>query len=122
MAFALFITRKNCIRYTAASRQSKDIACGFTASSLHEARLLTKPEAMAKSLLCKDCGSLFRNVAEAQAHNEVTGHANFEESTEAVRPALSTLITFRLSLESAASCRSAESLHLLPALRTPRSS
>jgi hypothetical protein len=40
---------------------------------------------MAKSLLCKDCNTLFRNVAEAQSHNEVTGHANFEESMEVLK-------------------------------------
>lgn len=40
---------------------------------------------MAKSLLCKDCGLLLRNVAEAQNHNEVTGHANFEETTVAIK-------------------------------------
>lgn len=40
--------------------------------------------AMAVSLLCKDCNTLLRNVAEAQAHNEATGHANFEESTQPV--------------------------------------
>ena len=39
---------------------------------------------MAKSLLCKDCGLLLRNVADAQNHNEVTGHTNFEETTVAV--------------------------------------
>lgn len=40
---------------------------------------------MALSLLCKDCDTLFRNVQEAQAHNEATGHSNFEESTKPVR-------------------------------------
>lgn len=39
---------------------------------------------MALSLLCKDCDTLFRNMKEAQAHNEATGHANFEESTKPV--------------------------------------
>lgn len=39
---------------------------------------------MAVSLLCKDCNTLLRNVTEAQAHNEATGHANFEESTQPV--------------------------------------
>jgi hypothetical protein len=40
---------------------------------------------MAKSLVCKDCGTLLRNVAEAQAHNDVTGHLNFEESLEVIK-------------------------------------
>lgn len=36
------------------------------------------------SLQCGDCGTLFKSVAEAQEHAEVTSHANFSESTEAV--------------------------------------
>ncbi|KAF6266626.1 hypothetical protein COO60DRAFT_1697171 [Scenedesmus sp. NREL 46B-D3] len=39
---------------------------------------------MAISLLCKDCNTLLKNIAEAQSHNDATGHANFEESTQAV--------------------------------------
>ena len=37
---------------------------------------------MAVSLKCGQCGVLLRNVAEAQNHNELTGHSQFEESTE----------------------------------------
>lgn len=40
---------------------------------------------MALSLVCKDCNAMLKSVAEAQTHNEVTGHTNFEESTEPVR-------------------------------------
>jgi DNA-directed RNA polymerase subunit RPC12/RpoP len=36
------------------------------------------------SLWCSDCGMQLRSVEEAQAHTEVTNHANFVESTEAV--------------------------------------
>ncbi|XP_049398379.1 uncharacterized protein LOC125862372 [Solanum stenotomum] len=36
------------------------------------------------SLQCGDCGTLFKSVEEAQEHAEVTSHANFSESTEAV--------------------------------------
>ena len=43
---------------------------------------------MAKSLLCKDCNSLFRNIKEAQVHGDATGHSNFEESTTAVSDAM----------------------------------
>lgn len=39
---------------------------------------------MAQSLRCAGCGLQLRSVKEAQAHNEATGHTNFEESTEAV--------------------------------------
>ena len=43
---------------------------------------------MAKSLLCKDCNLLLKSIAEAQSHNEVTGHSNFEETTIAVSDTL----------------------------------
>ncbi|PKU81054.1 hypothetical protein MA16_Dca024026 [Dendrobium catenatum] len=36
------------------------------------------------SLRCGDCGTLFRSVEEAQEHADLTAHANFSESTEAV--------------------------------------
>lgn len=36
------------------------------------------------SLMCGDCGHQLRSVQEAQEHAELTGHANFSESTEAV--------------------------------------
>jgi len=39
----------------------------------------------AKSLKCNECGSLFLSVREAQAHGELTKHASFSETTEAVR-------------------------------------
>lgn len=39
---------------------------------------------MALSLRCADCGAQLRSVKEAQDHGEATGHANFEESSEAV--------------------------------------
>lgn len=39
---------------------------------------------MAKSLKCNDCGKLLQSVKEAQDHNDVTGHVNFEETTVAV--------------------------------------
>uniref|UniRef100_A0A0D6R2D7 UBA domain-containing protein n=1 Tax=Araucaria cunninghamii TaxID=56994 RepID=A0A0D6R2D7_ARACU len=36
------------------------------------------------SLMCGDCGCQLRSVQEAQDHAELTGHANFSESAEAV--------------------------------------
>ncbi|XP_009627183.1 uncharacterized protein LOC107786172 [Nicotiana tabacum] len=36
------------------------------------------------SLKCGDCGTLFKSVEEAQEHAEVSSHANFNESIEAV--------------------------------------
>ncbi|KXZ44062.1 hypothetical protein GPECTOR_74g676 [Gonium pectorale] len=40
---------------------------------------------MAKSLKCGVCGTLLRNVKEAQDHGEITGHASFEETTEVIK-------------------------------------
>lgn len=39
---------------------------------------------MALSLVCKQCDTPLRSVAEAQDHGEATGHSQFEESTEHV--------------------------------------
>lgn len=39
----------------------------------------------ALSLVCQDCGVLLKSVKEAQDHGDATGHANFAESTEAVK-------------------------------------
>ena len=38
----------------------------------------------ALSLVCGDCGAQLRSAQEAQDHADVTGHANFAESTEPV--------------------------------------
>lgn len=40
----------------------------------------------AKSLRCKECGKLFRNQVQAEAHAEKTEHVDFEESTEEIAP------------------------------------
>ncbi|KAJ1554364.1 hypothetical protein HK405_005283, partial [Cladochytrium tenue] len=46
-----------------------------------------RPEdATAASLKCDDCGRLLRNPTAAEAHAIKTGHQNFSESTEAIKP------------------------------------
>ncbi|BGO95268.1 hypothetical protein NBRC10512_003031 [Rhodotorula toruloides] len=40
----------------------------------------------AKSLKCSECGKLFRNQALAQYHSTKSGHTEFEESTEELKP------------------------------------
>ncbi|TNY24083.1 ubiquitin-related domain-containing protein [Rhodotorula diobovata] len=40
----------------------------------------------AKSLRCGECGKLFRNQALASYHSTKSGHTNFEESTEELKP------------------------------------
>lgn len=41
---------------------------------------------LAKSLVCDDCGRQFRTTALAEFHASKSGHENFSESTEEVRP------------------------------------
>ncbi|KAJ7885982.1 ubiquitin-related domain-containing protein [Mycena leptocephala] len=40
----------------------------------------------AKSIKCSECGKVFRNTAVAQFHAEKSGHQEFEESTEEIKP------------------------------------
>ncbi|KAH0583059.1 hypothetical protein H2248_010947 [Termitomyces sp. 'cryptogamus'] len=40
----------------------------------------------AKSIKCSQCGKIFRNTALAQFHAEKSGHDQFEESTEEIKP------------------------------------
>jgi len=42
------------------------------------------PQAM--SLKCEDCGKLLKSELDAQAHAARSGHANFSESTEEIKP------------------------------------
>ncbi|GAA5827749.1 hypothetical protein JCM11251_007654 [Rhodosporidiobolus azoricus] len=43
-------------------------------------------EGEAKSLKCMECGKIFKNTALAQYHGTKSGHSQFEESTEEVKP------------------------------------
>lgn len=45
-----------------------------------------KPGEEAKSLVCDDCGKKFRSVAQAEFHASKSGHENFSESTEEIKP------------------------------------
>ncbi|KAJ7777421.1 ubiquitin-related domain-containing protein [Mycena metata] len=40
----------------------------------------------AKSIKCSECGKIFRNTAVAQFHAEKSGHQEFEESTDEIKP------------------------------------
>lgn len=40
----------------------------------------------ARSLVCNDCGKMMRGVAEAEFHASKSGHENFSESTEEIKP------------------------------------
>ncbi|KAG2033839.1 ubiquitin-related domain-containing protein [Suillus americanus] len=43
-------------------------------------------EAEAKSIKCSECGKVFKNTALANYHAEKSGHDQFEESTEEIKP------------------------------------
>lgn len=40
----------------------------------------------AKSIKCSDCGKILKTAAFASFHAEKSGHTNFEESTEEIKP------------------------------------
>lgn len=43
-------------------------------------------DAVAKSYKCNDCGKVLSNMANLELHANKTGHSDFEESTESVKP------------------------------------
>ncbi|KAF2198525.1 hypothetical protein GQ43DRAFT_443262 [Delitschia confertaspora ATCC 74209] len=45
-----------------------------------------KPGEEAKSLVCEDCGKRFRSEAQAEFHASKSGHVNFAQSTEEIKP------------------------------------
>ncbi|KAF1964982.1 hypothetical protein BU23DRAFT_561514 [Bimuria novae-zelandiae CBS 107.79] len=45
-----------------------------------------KPGEEARSLVCEDCGKRFRSTAQAEFHASKSGHENFAESTEEIKP------------------------------------
>ncbi|KAI8841114.1 ubiquitin-related domain-containing protein [Chytriomyces cf. hyalinus JEL632] len=47
---------------------------------------ITEDEATAQSLKCDDCGRLLRDAAAAEFHAVKSGHQNFSESTQAIKP------------------------------------
>lgn len=47
---------------------------------------ITADQATAASLKCDDCGRLLRDATAAEGHAVKTGHQNFSESTESVKP------------------------------------
>ena len=45
-----------------------------------------KPAAVAQSYKCNECGKLFSSMASLELHANKTGHSDFSESTEAIKP------------------------------------
>ncbi|KND05200.1 uncharacterized protein SPPG_00860 [Spizellomyces punctatus DAOM BR117] len=48
--------------------------------------VISPEQATAQSLKCDDCGRLLRDAAAAEFHAVKSGHTNFSESTEAIKP------------------------------------
>lgn len=51
-----------------------------------QAGATSSAEAEAKSIKCSECGKVFKNTALANYHAEKSGHDQFEESTEELKP------------------------------------
>ncbi|KAI9159448.1 hypothetical protein H9P43_008788 [Blastocladiella emersonii ATCC 22665] len=58
----------------------------LVAGSATDDGAIAEGEQTAHSLRCDDCGKLFRNIDYAQLHNAKSGHVNFSESTEIIKP------------------------------------
>ncbi|KAJ7132325.1 ubiquitin-related domain-containing protein [Mycena epipterygia] len=56
------------------------------AAALKSLGLKATTDVEAKSIKCSECGKVFRNTAVAQFHAEKSGHDQFEESTEEIKP------------------------------------
>ncbi|KAJ6474682.1 ubiquitin-related domain-containing protein [Mycena vitilis] len=56
------------------------------AEALKSLGLKATSDVEAKSIKCSECGKVFRNTAVAQFHAEKSGHQEFEESTEEIKP------------------------------------
>lgn len=46
----------------------------------------SKAAGIAQSYICNECGKIFSNMADLELHANRTGHSDFSESTEAVKP------------------------------------
>jgi len=56
------------------------------AEALRSLGVVTGNEVEAKSIKCSECGKIFKNTALANFHAEKSGHNQFEESTEEIKP------------------------------------
>lgn len=63
---------------------------GVAAAATHDATAPIDAETAtdpgANSLKCDDCGRMLRDTTAAQAHATRTGHQNFSQSTEVIKP------------------------------------
>ncbi|KAJ7497953.1 ubiquitin-related domain-containing protein [Mycena galericulata] len=68
------------------ARDAMDVDDDEDAEALKSLGHVKVNDVEAKSIKCSECGKVFRNTAVAQFHAEKSGHQEFEESTEEIKP------------------------------------
>ncbi|KAJ3249573.1 hypothetical protein HDU78_000100 [Chytriomyces hyalinus] len=71
---------------TEATGEANSAAPADQSSQSQNDDAITEEEATAQSLKCDDCGRLLRDAAAAEFHAVKSGHQNFSESTQAIKP------------------------------------
>ncbi|KAF9466174.1 ubiquitin-related domain-containing protein [Collybia nuda] len=69
-----------------ARRDAMDVDDDEDAEALKSLGAAANDAIEAKSIKCSECGKIFRNTALANFHAEKSGHDQFEESTEEIKP------------------------------------
>lgn len=70
----------------AGARNAMDVDDEEDAEALKSLGVVASGAVEAKSIKCSECGKIFRNTALANFHAEKSGHDQFEESTEEIKP------------------------------------
>lgn len=68
------------------SRVPMDVDDDEDAEALRSLGVVAGNAVEAKSIKCSECGKIFKNTALANFHAEKSGHDQFEESTEEIKP------------------------------------
>jgi hypothetical protein len=74
------------VNESTSSRVPMDVDDDEDAEALRSLGVVTGNEVEAKSIKCSECGKIFKNTALANFHAEKSGHNQFEESTEEIKP------------------------------------
>jgi len=69
-----------------AARDAMDADDDEDADAIRSLGVAAAGAAEAKSIKCSECGKVFKNTALANFHAEKSGHDQFEESTEEIKP------------------------------------
>ncbi|ESN91167.1 hypothetical protein HELRODRAFT_186190 [Helobdella robusta] len=85
VAMEWLITHENDAIYDEVTDETTKTAEDISAATA-TAATTSSTEQSAKSLKCEDCGKIFAGIGEAELHATRTGHSNFTESTESIKP------------------------------------